>query len=140
VPDWSPDWSDVRFDHATAESAAAACERAARVLADAARTNAAVVHAAVAGAQGPRVERVSRRFGRLQDQAHTAEAHLRRAATELRAASERARADQVARLDARRRWQAEADVERLLEAAAHAEPASVPHRSSCTKTSLVRSP
>jgi len=127
VPDWSPDWSDVRFDHAAAESAAAACERAARVLADAARTNAAVVHAAVAGAQGPRVERLIHRFDRLQDQAHTAEAHLRRAATELRAASDRARADQVARLDARQRWRAEADVERLLEVFAHAQPVSAPH-------------
>ena len=86
----------------------------------AARANATVVHTAVADAQGPRVERLSHRFGRLQDQAHTVEAHLRHAAAVLRAASERARADQTARLDARQRWQAEADVERLLEAVVHA--------------------
>ena len=121
MPDWSPNWSDVRFDHAAAEAAAAACERAARVVAEAAGTNEAAVRMATADAEGPRITRLVARFGRLQDQARTVQAHLRHTAAELRAASARARADQTARLDARERWRAEADVERLLTHIAHAE-------------------
>jgi hypothetical protein len=30
MPGWSPDWSDIRFDHAAAATAAAACRAAAR--------------------------------------------------------------------------------------------------------------
>lgn len=37
MPDWTPDWSDVDFDHAAARAAADACRRAARV-ADASAT------------------------------------------------------------------------------------------------------
>jgi len=38
VPDWTPDWTDVDFDHAAARAAADACRRAAGV-ADASATS-----------------------------------------------------------------------------------------------------
>jgi hypothetical protein len=132
MPGWQPNWVDVRFAHARAEAAAAACDAAA-ATADAACDAAAATADAVTGALPPVAARASADWqGNLvaifeeQHRARgqgldTTAADLRRLAADLRRASAEARAEQSRRESERARWREEkaaADLRRAEQAAA----------------------
>ncbi|MCU1454558.1 MAG: hypothetical protein JWN46_2704, partial [Acidimicrobiales bacterium] len=117
MPSWNPEWSDVRFDHPTAEWAAAACERAARVVTRTGSERSQLVRLAVATGRGPRIDVLARRNARLSDTDQQVVATLLLVATRLRTASAEASVDQAGREADRVRWRAAAaDETRWFEA------------------------
>ncbi|MCU1351296.1 MAG: hypothetical protein JWM05_505 [Acidimicrobiales bacterium] len=123
MPSWTPRWADVRFDHGAADRAASACERAARLVSDAAAERSQLVRRALSSAFGPRIEALGQHDAGLRRTDRALEEHLRSLALRLRAASAAAASDQVGRVAERTRWKAEsADEARLLEALNHPPP------------------
>jgi hypothetical protein len=106
MPSWTPDWNDVQFDHRTAEWAAAACDRAARVVTSAGSERGRLVRLAVATASGPRVDALARRNAQLADADQQVATTLQLVANRLRGASAQAAADQAGREADRARWRA----------------------------------
>jgi hypothetical protein len=116
VPDWIPNWNDVRFDHAAVARAADACEHAARLLAEASATRQRARHQATVRAEGPAVQHLVHDATALDRRDHDMVTGLRSTAVALRSASDHARREQAGRLADRLRWQLEADRERLAAA------------------------
>lgn len=111
MPDWTPNWSDVAFDQATARTAVEACRTAARVTgsstatAGGARTPAVEdwsgVHRDDFDAEGPVV------ISELED----VRADLIALATAIEEGAGRAAAEQLRRERDRERWREEAAAE-----------------------------
>jgi hypothetical protein len=111
VPSWSPNWTDVRFDHQAAQAAADACERAASVVRD--TTGHGQLLAAGARREGAGAWRLpfDETLATLAARAEEAESRLRQVAQQLRESSRSAHAEQAARLESRHRWMLEAAAE-----------------------------
>lgn len=121
MPNWSPNWTDVRFDEAAAEQAAAACERAARLVREITARRAVMAAFALLGSQGPWQDQLHRRLRSIYGRSEEMESRLRAVAAALRDASARAHGEQASRVAERQRWQDESKVESVL---ASSPPAS----------------
>ncbi len=111
MPTWTPNWTDVRFDQAAAEHAAAECERVARVVRDAAGRRSSMARSAMVDADGPWRDALIQGATQVQARSEAIEARLRALAAALRDASTRARADQRTRVVDRDQWTDEAKAE-----------------------------
>jgi uncharacterized protein YukE len=111
MPDWQPNWTDVRFDFARAEAAVAALRSTADLLNR--QTDARVRLAADAQLawRGRARDAFDVELARIVREAADLAAALRSAARSFEAAADDARLDQAHRLDARARWRREAALE-----------------------------
>ena len=111
MPSWSPNWSDVRFDHAAAASAIAELRRAARVVDDANERRSALARRAVHRWEGPHRRSFDSDVRRLQSEGGDLADAMRREAGRIADAAHAARVEQARREEDRRRWHREADEE-----------------------------
>lgn len=112
MPDWSPNWLDVDFDHAAAEAAAAAYDDAADTLAAGEVTfGDLVAHTVVDWSGGARGD-FDDGTERIEDERVRVIRALRDAADAIRTGAAAATAEQEHREAERDRWQAEVEAER----------------------------
>lgn len=125
MPDWTPNWENVRWDHAAAEAAGGALRRAADEVDRAAGERARAAFAAVALWHGGHRREFDQRLAAWLVAARALAAELREAAAAIGRASQLAREEQVRRERDRERWERERDAERARERARREEAASV---------------
>jgi hypothetical protein len=111
MPTWSPDWTDVRFDHQAVHAAADACDRAAAVVRDTSWQSQLLAGGARRAGTGAWRLQFDTSLATVAARAEEVEAQLRQAAQQLRAASSAAHAEQAARLESRRQWTLEVAAE-----------------------------
>jgi uncharacterized protein YukE len=107
MPDWQPDWSDVRFDHAAAEAAAAECDRTAAVIGDQRACRAELARLAGARWRGRNRDDFDAAAARLDGDAAALAATLTSLAARIRQAADQARAEQARREAQRASWHRE---------------------------------
>jgi hypothetical protein len=116
MPDWTPEWEDVEFDHAAAAEAAGACRRSATRVRSQWND---IVAPAVAPAQQDWTGRLAQEFTTdvwtIGGELLTVATQLDNLATQIETASAEARAEQLLRIEARSLWRAQ----RAQEDAAH---------------------
>ena len=117
MPDWQPNWTDVRFDFARADAAISALRSTADLLDR--QTDARVRLAADAQREwrGRARDTFDVELARIVRQAADLAAALRSSARSIEAAAHEARLEQARRVDARQHWRDELRRERALEAA-----------------------
>ena len=111
MPTWSPNWTDVRFDHQAVHAAADACERAAWVVRDTTWHGQLLAAGARSDGAGAWRRPFDETVATVAARAEEVESRLRQAAQQLRESSRSAHAEQAARLESRRRWMLEAAAE-----------------------------
>lgn len=111
MPSWSPNWSDVRFDHAAASAAIAELRRAANVVDDAGEQRGTLAHRASQRWEGQHRTTFDGDVRRLQTGGADLADAMRREAGRIADAAHDARVEQSRREEDRRRWQREADAE-----------------------------
>lgn len=104
MPGWSPQWGDVRFDHAAAARLVAEAQALARQLRVDADVRATVTTDALADWRGRRAEQAEPGLRRLPTELDRLAGELRRLAADVEVAAAEARAEQARREDDRRRW------------------------------------
>jgi uncharacterized protein YukE len=116
MPSWSPNWSDVRFDHAAAAAAIAELRRAATVVDAASDRRGSLANTATQRWEGRHRETFDDEVRRLQHDGRDLADAMRREAGRIADAAETARIEQSRREEARRQWHresaAEAEAER----------------------------
>lgn len=104
MPSWTPNWSDVRFDHAAAARAADECERAATILRDRTADRMAEADRAREEWEGRYRRDFDQALVGIRSEADALEGALRGLAADIRLAADRARAEQSRREAERDRW------------------------------------
>src|SRR4051812_13549062 len=120
MPNWQPNWADVRFDHAAAQAAISELQRAARVLDDAVDRRADLAGRATDQWQGSHRHTFDASLTRLQSGGRDLADAMRREAGRIADAAASARAEQSRREDARREWNRQNDAEQRALQEAHA--------------------
>jgi hypothetical protein len=120
VPDWTPNWDDVAFDHGAAATAAAAC-RAAAIDADGVLDGLVLQRRPVTEDWTGRYrDDFAGEEGVVRTELARARAELVRLATAIEGASEAAGVEQRRRVAARERWREEVRAEHAREASMRA--------------------
>ena len=127
MPNWQPNWQDVRWDWGAADRAATELERAAEDLdrTSAARSQAA--ERATADWLGAYRNQFDAQLSATLGTAWHLAMTFREAAARIRQASLRAREEQASRERARQRWHQEKAAEDAAAARARAKAAATPH-------------
>jgi uncharacterized protein YukE len=107
VPTWSPDWSDVQFDHHAARSYAEACRRTGNELTRIRTQRDGLARSAIIGWEGSARERFDAEIAGWDRQAEALSSQLIATASHVEAASAEARQAQARREELRQRWTAE---------------------------------
>lgn len=107
MPDWTPNWGDVSFNHAGAERAAAECDVTAAKLRDSIGVRERLATAARLEWAGRYRDGFDRAFAALIEQSERLEADLRALARRIRDAAAAAHAEQSRREADRARWWSE---------------------------------
>ena len=123
MPSWSPDWTDVRFDHALCEYAVAALRSAAARLGETATARAGAAEDARREWRGRHRETFDAELASLQRASSELHSRLLDAVRQLGRAAEDARDEQSRREADRRRWHEEAAEERRREQLAREQDA-----------------
>lgn len=123
MPSWSPNWADVRFDHAAAAAAAAECRRVAALVVRAASDRARAADHARIEWSGPYRRDFDVAQADLAGRSDDLAQRLRRLAAAIEAAAEAARREQAAREAARAEWYRQLAAEQAAAAAAEREAA-----------------
>lgn len=106
-PDWSPQWADVRFDHAAAAQAADACRRAIRTFENVADASARAAGTATRDWTGRAQDEFETAHRRWLERCAAQVDELLRTIELIEGAADQARTAQVARERDRDRWYAE---------------------------------
>ncbi len=112
MPNWSPIWSDVVFDHAAAQAFADACRRTAQELDRIRATRDSLAQATVIDWEGRHRERFDRDIQRWARQAEDTAMRLLASANGVETRAGEAHREQARREADRRRWDAEVRAER----------------------------
>lgn len=124
MPDWTPNWENVRWDHAAADAAAGALHRAADAVERAAGERARAAVEAVTLWSGAHRRDFDQRLAGGLAAARALAVELREAAAAIGRASQLAREEQTRRERERERWERERDAERARERARREEEAA----------------
>jgi site-specific recombinase len=111
MPNWQPNWQNVRWDWGAADEAATALRRAADRLEQSASDRSAVAREAQAEWRGTYRERFDEHLSRILRGAHDLASQCREAASRIARASQQAADEQRHREQERERWQRERDEE-----------------------------
>lgn len=125
MPAWTPQWQDVRFDHAAAARLAAEASALAAQLTSDAGVRGDLAAAVLADWRGRRADRATPRLRGLPDELEERAADLRNLAATVEQASAEARAEQARREADRRRWHAERAAEQEAAREAQAREAAL---------------
>lgn len=112
MPNWHPNWQDVRWNHDAANRAIAALRRIAEELERTAQERMAAARLASGDFRGPHADTFEAHVAEVHGRAHALAAYYREAAGRIAQASERARAEQLRRVQQRDRWRREWEDER----------------------------
>jgi uncharacterized protein YukE len=112
MPNWTPNWRDVTFNHAAANQYAATCRQSAAILRRLVDERSVAAASATVDWEGPHRTTFDRGIKSWAQQADTIIARLRYIATQVEEAAARALFMQAEREDSRRRWYAEDAMER----------------------------
>jgi hypothetical protein len=112
MPNWSPNWNDVRWNWAAADAAVAALHSAAGLLDATADERARVAREAQAEWRGLFRDRFDGELTGILDRGHALAAECRAAAGRVASASNRAREEQRHRERERARWRREKEEDR----------------------------
>jgi uncharacterized protein YukE len=112
MPDWTPNWENVRWDHAAADAAIGALRRAADELDRAAGERARAAVEAVALWNGAHRRTFDQRLAEWLVAARALAAELREAAAAIGRTGQLARDEQARRERERQRWEREREAER----------------------------
>lgn len=115
MPAWTPQWQDVRFDHAAAARLVAEADALAAQLTSDAGVRGDLAARVLADWAGRRAEQASPRLRSLPDELADLAGELRRLARSVEQAAAEARAEQARREESRRRWHAERAAEQAAE-------------------------
>ena len=115
MPNWQPNWDNVRWDDGAADSAVAALRHAADLLDDTAGDRERVANEARAEWRGRYRDEFEERFSGLASHARQLSAQYRDAAAQVVRASQSAQQEQRRREVERARWQMEKEAEELWE-------------------------
>ncbi len=107
MPDWTPNWTDVAFDHAAAAAAAEQCDAMALRLREAAAERDRLAVTARDEWTGRYRRDFDAAYAALRDDGTRIEADLRALAAAIRSASTAAAAEQRARVASRQQWNRE---------------------------------
>lgn len=111
MPNWQPNWENVRWDHGAAHAAVVALRRAAELLENAVAQKERAANEARAQWRGRYRDEFEERFSRLRNRARELSEQYRHAANQILRASEWAREEQRRREWDRARWWAEKEAE-----------------------------
>jgi uncharacterized protein YukE len=115
MPNWTPDWSTVAFDHQAAQTYADACRRTGSELTRIRQQRSGLARGAVIGWEGPSRERFDSDMARWDREAESISAQLHSTAEQVEAAAAEARRMQQFRHDQQRLWFAEAAQEQAAQ-------------------------
>lgn len=121
MPNWTPDWSDVEFDHAAAQAAVDACRAAARSAEAAATTTGAARTPAVEDWSGAHRDDFDIEEPVVLDELRDLPRELRALATAIEEGAAEATAEQAHREAERDRWRRELAAEQAD------DPPAAPH-------------
>jgi hypothetical protein len=121
MPDWSPNWTDVRWDHAAANAAITALNQAATALESGNTERIRQARIAVDQWSGPHRVTFDEYLNKVLKEGGDLAAAYRKAATDIANASRQATDEQNRRVRERERWQDERD-EELREQRKNAPP------------------
>jgi len=111
MPDWEPNWQDVRWDHGAAGDAISALRRAADLLDQSAAERARVAQDATEQWRGRHREEFDEHLERMLRQAQDLARECRDASKQIAHASQRASEEQRRRERERERWRREKEAE-----------------------------
>jgi uncharacterized protein YukE len=111
MPNWSPNWQDVRWNHGAAEAAIAALRRAADRLDQTAADRVRVADEARAEWRGRYREQFDEQLGQTVRRAHELAGEYRDAANRIARADQSAYEEQRRRERDRERWRMEKEAE-----------------------------
>ncbi len=114
MPNWEPNWQDVRWDHGAAEEAMAALRRTADLLDQMAQERARVAREATAEWRGRYREEFDAHFEQMQRRARELAEECRHAASRIAWADHQAYVEQKRREWDRERWRRETEAEERL--------------------------
>jgi hypothetical protein len=112
MPNWSPNWNDVRWDHAAANAAIAALNQAATALETGNIDRVKNANTAVKEWAGPHRKTFDEYIQRVLKEGGDLATAYRRAATDIANASRLATEEQNRRIRERQRWEDESQQER----------------------------
>ncbi|HYF63725.1 MAG TPA: hypothetical protein VD886_12975 [Herpetosiphonaceae bacterium] len=111
MPDWSPNWTDVRWDHAAANAAVTALNQAAGAIESGNTERITQARAAVEQWSGPHRDTFDDYLKKVLKEGGDLAAAYRKAATDIANASRNATEEQNKRVRDRERWYDERDEE-----------------------------
>ena len=111
MPNWQPNWENVRWNHGAAEAAIAALRRAADMLDHTATDRARVADEAKVEWRGRYREEFDGQLAQMLRRAHELANEYRTAAGQIAGASQRAQEEQNRRERERERWRMEREAE-----------------------------
>lgn len=104
MPDWQPNWNDVRWDHYAAEQAIAALQEAAKLVDDSLLDRLRVADEAIANWQGNHRQTFDSYRREIELRSRSLAAELREKANEIRRKDVAAYEEQRRRERERRQW------------------------------------
>jgi uncharacterized protein YukE len=119
MPDWQPNWEDVRWDYAAADNAARDLRRAADLIDHSTQERAGIAGEATAKWLGRRRREFDEHYRQLSRRAADLAAEYRRSAADIERRSREAYLEQKRRELARMRWHMEKTAEELLKKLNH---------------------
>lgn len=124
MPDWEPNWQDVRWNHGVAAETAAALQRSAEALEQTAAERTRAVMALLSDWQGTYRMQNDEQLRQVEARDRDLAAALRRAAARVLDADRRARIEQARREREREEWEREArsEEERERQGQPNAQP------------------
>lgn len=114
MPNWSPDWNNVKWDHGAAVSAARALDEAANQLEEATWRRRQLAEVACEDWRGRYRNEFDADLEGIVHRANQMVSEFRAKANEIRGADQRARDEQNHREEERRRWKREKEEEDRL--------------------------
>jgi len=111
MPNWEPNWQDVRWDHGAAQDAISALRRVADLLDQTAAERARVAQDATAQWRGRYREEFDEHLERMLRRAHDLARECREASNRIAQADQGAYEEQKRRERERERWRAEKEAE-----------------------------
>jgi uncharacterized protein YukE len=136
MPTWTPNWTDVQFDHAAAHEYSATCRRTSAEVRRIAFARNKLAEHAVVDWEGPHRVTFDHDTAQWSNAAEDVAMQLESIAAKVDAAAATARQMQSEREQSRQRWAAESTAERLASERAQAEELAASQESARALTGL----